>query len=81
MINGQHIGQPLRSSACRFAESPQVFSSTCGSLLARMLDTVPRGVQLTQVITPLPVKPSGLDLVLDGDVLKFSGEVRVCSES
>ncbi|KAJ7242315.1 putative L-ascorbate oxidase [Mycena rebaudengoi] len=59
-----------------FAESPQVFSSTCGSLLARMLDTVPRGVQLTQVITPLPVKPSGLDLVLDGDVLKFSGEVR-----
>jgi hypothetical protein len=43
-----------------------------------MFDTVPRDVKLTEVITPLPVKPSGLDIVLVGDVLRFSGEVRVC---
>ncbi|KAJ7287099.1 hypothetical protein C8J57DRAFT_576981 [Mycena rebaudengoi] len=41
-----------------------------------MLDTIPRGVQLTEVIKPLPVKPSGLDLILAGNVLKLSGEVR-----
>ncbi|KAJ7287098.1 putative L-ascorbate oxidase [Mycena rebaudengoi] len=59
-----------------FANSAELFASTCADLFARMLDTVPRGVQLTEVIKPLPVKPSGLDLVLDGDVLKLSGEVR-----
>ncbi|KAJ6570256.1 hypothetical protein DFH09DRAFT_1362885 [Mycena vulgaris] len=41
-----------------------------------MIDTAPRGVQLTEVITPLPVKPSGLQLTLDDDTLKFLGEVR-----
>ncbi|KAJ7144384.1 heme peroxidase [Mycena epipterygia] len=60
-----------------FANSPELFSSTCADLFARMLDTVPRGVQLTEVIKPLPVKPSGLELILDGDTLQFSGEVRL----
>ncbi|KAJ6555642.1 putative L-ascorbate oxidase [Mycena vulgaris] len=59
-----------------FAKSPELFASTCGELFTRMIDTVPKGVQLTEVITPLPVKPSGLQLILDGDTLKFSGEVR-----
>ncbi|KAJ7927771.1 heme peroxidase [Mycena leptocephala] len=35
-----------------FAESPELFASTCAELMARMLDTVPSGVQLTQVIIP-----------------------------
>jgi hypothetical protein len=42
-----------------------------------MLDTVPRGVQLTDVITPLPVKPSNVELTLDGDTLNLFGQVRV----
>ncbi|KAJ6555609.1 hypothetical protein DFH09DRAFT_1318014 [Mycena vulgaris] len=50
-------------------------SSTYAELLARMLDTVPRGVQLTEVITPLPVKPSGLELIFDCDMPQFSGEL------
>ncbi|KAJ7708335.1 heme peroxidase [Mycena rosella] len=59
-----------------FANSPELFASTCGTLFARMLNSVPKDVQLTDVITPLPVKPSGLQLVLDGDTLKLSGQVR-----
>lgn len=45
-----------------------------------MLNTVPRGVQLTDVITPIPVKPDNVQLILDGDTLKLIGEVRVCGK-
>ncbi|KAJ6525133.1 heme peroxidase [Mycena capillaripes] len=59
-----------------FAESPDVFASTCASLFARMLNTVPKGVELTQVIDPLPIKPK-IKLILDGDTLKLTGSVRL----
>ncbi|KAJ7655399.1 heme peroxidase [Mycena rosella] len=59
-----------------FANSPDTFASTCADLFARMVDTVPSAVQLTDVITPLPVKPSSLQLTLNGDTLTFNGEVR-----
>ncbi|KAJ7496803.1 heme peroxidase [Mycena latifolia] len=59
-----------------FAKSPELYALTCANLFARILDTVPSGVQLTEVITPLAVKPSKLQFTLDGDILKFSGEVR-----
>jgi hypothetical protein len=44
-----------------------------------MLDTVPKGVQLTDVITPLPVKPNSIKLIYDAatETIAFSGEVRV----
>jgi hypothetical protein len=48
-------------------------------MFARMLDTVPRGVELTEVITPVPIKPANVQLVLAKDKLKFSGQVRVSS--
>ncbi|KAJ6559723.1 heme peroxidase [Mycena capillaripes] len=62
-----------------FANSPDLFASTCADLLARMVDTVPAGVQLTDVITPLPVKPAKLQLLFVGDTntIQFSGEVRL----
>ncbi|KAJ6488996.1 heme peroxidase [Mycena sanguinolenta] len=59
-----------------FADSPELFASTCADLIARMLDTVPTGVELTEIITPLPVKPSNLVISMAGDTLKLSGEVR-----
>ncbi|KAF7343034.1 Peroxidase [Mycena venus] len=59
-----------------FANSPELFASRCSELFARMLDTVPSGIQLSDVITPLPVKPSNLKFTLDGDILQFSGGVR-----
>ncbi|KAF8158665.1 heme peroxidase [Mycena galopus ATCC 62051] len=51
--------------------------STCADLFARMLNTVPSGVQLSDVITPLPVKPDNILITLLGDTLTFSGQVRV----
>ncbi|KAJ6571280.1 heme peroxidase [Mycena capillaripes] len=60
-----------------FAESPTLFVATCASLFRRMLDTVPSGVELTEVIEPLPVKPTRIVLLLDGDKLKLSGSVRL----
>ncbi|KAJ7189237.1 heme peroxidase [Mycena filopes] len=59
-----------------FANSPDLFASTCSALFARMLDTVPSGVQLSDVITPLPVKPAALGFTLDSGVLQFTGRVR-----
>ncbi|KAJ7910402.1 heme peroxidase [Mycena leptocephala] len=61
-----------------FANSPELFASTCAGLFSKMIDTVPRGVQLTNVITPLPVKPiiTGFNYNLSGDTLQLSGQVR-----
>ncbi|KAJ7658393.1 heme peroxidase [Mycena polygramma] len=59
-----------------FAKSPKVFESTCADLFARMLNTVPKGVQLTDVIAPLPVKPTNLELVFSNDTIHVSGQVR-----
>ncbi|KAJ7442329.1 heme peroxidase [Mycena galericulata] len=60
-----------------FANSLDLYTSTCADLFARMLDTFASGVELTDVITPLPVKPSNLQLILSGDTIQFAGEVRL----
>ncbi|KAJ7877785.1 heme peroxidase [Mycena leptocephala] len=59
-----------------FANSPELFASTCAELFAKMIDTVPRDVQLTDVLTPLPVKPIIAGFNLDGDTLQFGMRVR-----
>ncbi|KAJ6504174.1 heme peroxidase [Mycena vitilis] len=58
-----------------FAGDPKLFGKTCSELIARMIDTVPKGVQLTEVIEPLPVKPT-VSLTLGGDTLQLTTEVR-----
>ena len=64
----------------RFATSPDLFKATCGSLLTRMLDTVPAGVELSEVIEPLPIKPQDMVLTFMGDgTLQLTGTVRVRS--
>ncbi|KAJ7435130.1 putative L-ascorbate oxidase [Mycena latifolia] len=60
-----------------FANSLELYTSTCADLFARMLDTVPRGVQLTDVIKPLPVKPANVELTMHGDTLKLFGQLRL----
>ena len=43
-----------------------------------MLDTVPKTVQLTEIIEPLPVKPQDISLVYMGDgTFHLTGQVRV----
>lgn len=60
------------------ASSNTVFQSRCAELLARMIDTVPKGVQLTDVITPIPVKPYGVQLSIDDKgQLHLEGYVRL----
>jgi hypothetical protein len=65
----------------KFAESNDFFISTCINLLEKMINTVPRGVQLTEVIKPIAVKPSRvrLELLGEGDdfTLALFGDIRV----
>jgi hypothetical protein len=43
-----------------------------------MIDTVPKGVNLTEVIEPLPVKPQRFEVVpINKDTFALRGEVRV----
>ncbi|KAJ7473684.1 heme peroxidase [Mycena galericulata] len=63
-----------------FANSLDLYTSTCADLFARMLNTVPRGVKLTDVITPLPVKPDNLQLIMDNDKLLLSAQVRLWNQ-
>ncbi|KAJ7302645.1 heme peroxidase [Mycena albidolilacea] len=65
-----------------FAWDPEFFSSQCGSLLERMLNTVPNTVQLSEVIDPLPVKPYQLQLSLatNGSLI-MSGYIRIFGTS
>ncbi|KAJ7032715.1 heme peroxidase [Mycena alexandri] len=73
------FGSDGNATMLSFANSADLFSSTCAELLARMLDTVPTGVQLTDIIAPLLVKPDDLklDLSVDGATIQFSTEVRL----
>lgn len=60
------------------ADSREYFNSQCSALFARMIDTVPREVQLTQPITSYPVKPFGMLLYLMNETaLQLEGNIRV----
>jgi hypothetical protein len=64
-----------------FADSQDLFFSTCANLFERMLNTVPSGVTLTEVINPIAVKPRiYLDIQDDGSLNVF-GEVRVSNNN
>ncbi|KAI4092317.1 MAG: hypothetical protein LQ344_003562 [Seirophora lacunosa] len=58
---------------------PATFASTCQALLQKMVEVVPSGVTLSDVITPYDVKPVALQLTLQGggNEILFSGEIRV----
>jgi hypothetical protein len=61
-----------------FARSPELFASTCADVFARMLNTVPTGVELSEVIEPLPAKPANIKLAYKPDgTIELWGEVRV----
>jgi hypothetical protein len=55
---------------------PEVFNSTCGSLLERMLDLVPTGVNLEE-ISLLTVKVSDVQLTIERGQLVFKVALRV----
>jgi hypothetical protein len=58
---------------------PAVFQGTCKTMFERMINTVPSGVTLSEVIQPYEVKPYGAQLTLlaGGSKIKFAGDIRV----
>jgi hypothetical protein len=61
-----------------FAADNAHFLNRCEELLGRMIDTVPSTVQLTEPISPIPVKPLDVQLILGEDgQLRLSGSLRV----
>ena len=62
----------------KMASSQEAFLGTCTPLLARMIDTVPRGVTLSQVITPISVKPDNIFIAVEeSSSMLVSGDIRV----
>ncbi|KAF9260590.1 heme peroxidase [Marasmius fiardii PR-910] len=59
--------------------SPDAFSKTCENLLERMINTVPRGVQLTDVLEPIQYKvgQSRLFPTTTNGILRFTTSLRV----
>lgn len=55
------------------------FLDTCAVLMQKMVETVPAGVVLSNVVPPMAVKPinTTLDFDANGDLV-LSGSVRVC---
>ena len=54
------------------------FLNTCVGLLQRMIETIPNGVALSDVVPPMKVKPinATLDFDIQGNLI-FSGYIRV----
>lgn len=66
----------------QLANSEDFFLSTCNTLLERMINTVPRGVKLTDIINPIAVKPRNLFITPNTDgTLYVNGFIRVRMES
>lgn len=62
----------------RLASSNDAFHKTCGVLLEKMVNTVPRGAKLTAPVVALPAKPMALfATVNDNGTMTFHGTVRV----
>ncbi|KAH6611291.1 hypothetical protein Trco_001311 [Trichoderma cornu-damae] len=65
----------------QMASSNDFFLDTCNTMFERMINTVPRDVKLTDVITPLNVKPRKLSVTVNDDkTLSVSGFIRVVND-
>jgi hypothetical protein len=61
------------------AQSNDDFINTCAPLLERMVNTVPKGVKLSDPWKPIPCKPDFIDITIDpltGN-MTLTGQVRV----
>jgi hypothetical protein len=78
LYKGHHVDNIIDTLLYRLAADNDAFKTKCGTLFEKMLNTVPSSVTLTDVIQPIPVKPTSLFLVLMADGrIQVSGEVRV----
>ncbi|KAF4616395.1 hypothetical protein D9613_008672 [Agrocybe pediades] len=58
---------------------PNVFAKTCQDLLERMINTVPKGVKLSEVIKPLPVKVGGVQLSVTQNAMRLKAMLRLAT--
>jgi Peroxidase len=68
------------NATMRKMTNPKLFRDSCKALFQRMIEVVPKGVTLSKDhLRAYEVKPVALDLSLmeGGEVLMFSGEIRV----
>ncbi|EAU88828.2 hypothetical protein CC1G_01201 [Coprinopsis cinerea okayama7 len=65
------------NATMRRLASPEDFSSTCGTLLEKMLNVVPSNVVLTEEITMLPVKVTDAHLTIENEQLVFKASLRI----
>ncbi|KAG5653821.1 hypothetical protein H0H81_010289 [Sphagnurus paluster] len=56
--------------------SPDNFSNTCASLFERMINTVPKGVELTDTVDPFENKVSGVSLFPQNGTLVLQATLR-----
>ncbi|KAF1988457.1 class II peroxidase [Aulographum hederae CBS 113979] len=67
-----------RNTTMTSMQTPAAFASTCGTVLQKMIEVVPSGVTLGDVLVPYQVKPTALSLyLLTASNMSFSGEIRV----
>ncbi|TFK30208.1 heme peroxidase [Coprinopsis marcescibilis] len=69
------------NATMRKLADPDVFSSTCATLLERMLNTVPSTVTLTEPITMIPAKVTSAQLTIDQNELIFKTAFRLSEPS
>lgn len=63
----------------KMAASNDFYQQTCKSLIERMVNTVPKTVQLSDAVTPIKIKPNKLYARVDTaqNAIIISGEIRV----
>ncbi|KDR77709.1 hypothetical protein GALMADRAFT_65949, partial [Galerina marginata CBS 339.88] len=66
-----------RNATMKGLNSETSFSQTCTTLLAKMIDTVPSNVHLSDVVTLLPVKVSSAQITAIDSQLVFMADLRV----
>ncbi|OQU99621.1 hypothetical protein CLAIMM_05231 [Cladophialophora immunda] len=76
--DGRIFGLNNRRTVSALAD-PNAYAGACSGILAKMVNTVPAGVQLSDVIAPYELKPASLQLnvAADGQNLQFTGELRI----
>ena len=80
--DGRIFGLNNRQTVSALAD-PNAYANTCSGILAKLVNTVPRGIQLSDVIAPYELKPTNLQLnvAADGQNLAFTGELRIHTNS
>ncbi|KAI6382888.1 hypothetical protein MCOR25_000404 [Pyricularia grisea] len=72
------FGSDGNKTISELASQQSTFDEVCANVFRKMIDTVPAGVELSEPIEAVDVKPYIIDLSVDNDGnLQFAGRIRV----